>query len=151
MTSPELRATKPSAAIRITLAAAKESSFKRLRIDALADENLRASARDARTVRTVPARCEKLPKRLRKRGRAPRDTVLALSQALAERLDDLTVVLAVLLQVGEVVVEGGVDDAVHCLHGGTELVRVVHVAVKDLRPGRMRVSAPLSERLSPTT
>jgi hypothetical protein len=50
MTSPELRATKPSAAIRITLAAAKESSFKRLRIDALADENLRASARDARTV-----------------------------------------------------------------------------------------------------
>jgi hypothetical protein len=79
MTSPDLRAKKPSAAIRIMLAAANESSFKRLRIYALADANLRASARGVRTVRTVRARREKLPKRLRNRGGAPCDTVLALS------------------------------------------------------------------------
>ena len=79
MTSPDLRAKKSSAAIKIRLAAANESSFKRLRIDVLAYENLRASARDARTVRTVHARCEKLPKRLRNRGGVQCDTVLALS------------------------------------------------------------------------
>ena len=78
MTSPDLRATKPSAAIRIRLAAANESSFKRLRIDALADENLWASARGVRTVRTVRARCERLLKRLRNRSGARCDTVLAL-------------------------------------------------------------------------
>lgn len=47
----------------------------------------------------------------------------------------LAVVLAVLLHVGEVVVEGRVDDAVGRLCGGVQAVQVVHVAAEDLRPG----------------
>ena len=40
-----------------------------------------------------------------------------------------------LLQAGEVVVEGRVDDAVSRLCGGAQAVQVVHVAPEDFRPG----------------
>lgn len=79
MPSPDLRATKPSAAVRIVLAAAKENSFERFRIDALNASNLGTSVRGVCTVHIVRARCEKLAIRLRNRRGAPCDTVLALS------------------------------------------------------------------------
>lgn len=43
------------------------------------------------------------------------------------------------------------DDTVGRLCDGTQVVHIVHVAAKDLRPRRVSLSVPESERRSPTT
>ena len=65
------------------------------------------------------------------------------ASALAQRLDDLAVVLAVLLQVGKVVIERRMDDAVGQSSAAVaQAVQVVHIAAADLRARHGRAPRP---------
>ena len=55
------------------------------------------------------------------------------------------------LKFGKAWLEGSMDDTVGRLCDGTQVVHIVHVAAKDLRPRRVSLSVPESERRSPTT